>query len=193
MWLGPSSQKEIQSEFDAIFARRVVLGGEVYVTAPEGKVRDVYFGMMARRHHYPDDKVSLLGHGMLRIILSPGHLSRLGAYEHQLSQTPGRGNDPGSFICDVDHWPGLPGDTSGEFFPCQLAHAHLFASRSRRLVIGLEHLLAQGWHVFSKEGDLFSTPMLPLESLSEGALKQMSGIGMHLQPSAHGSCTFSAA
>ena len=181
LWLGPSSQKDVQAEFDAIFGRSVVLAGEAYVVAPAETVQQVYRGMMAKKHHYPTGNFSIHGKGMLRSILGPGHLARLDAYQDECQRRPGSGDNPESFICDVDHWPRTPGDTSGAFFPCQLTHGHLYAHRKRRLIVGMEHLCAQGWHVFPQEDDLFATPLLPkLRTLSENALKKLSGNGMHL-------------
>ena len=180
MWVGPSNQQEIQAEFDGIFGRSVVLGGEAYVAAPEEAVRAVYYSMMAKRHHYPEPNLSLRGRGMLRSVLSPGNLARLEAYDMGLGRRA-PGSFPESYMCDVDHWPGSPGDTAGGHFPCQLTHGHVVAYRKRRLVIGMEHLFAQGWHVFPQEGDLFVTKLLPkLQTLSEGNLKKLSGNGMHL-------------
>ena len=105
LWLGPSSQKEVQSEFDALFGRRVVLGGEAYVTAPAETAQQIYRGMMAKKHHYPKGDISISGKGMLRSVLGPGHMARLDAYQDELLRRPGFGDNPESFICDVDHWP----------------------------------------------------------------------------------------
>ena len=58
LWLGPSSQKDVQAEFDAIFGRSVVLAGEAYVVAPAETVQQIYRGMMAKKHHYPTGNIS---------------------------------------------------------------------------------------------------------------------------------------
>ena len=80
LWLGPATQKEVQEEFDAIFGRRVVLSGEVFVAAPIEAVQQLYRDMMARKHHYPTGDIDIHGKGMLRSVLGPGHMARMSAY-----------------------------------------------------------------------------------------------------------------
>ena len=174
MWTGPSTQAEIQKDFNDTFNRKAMLDGDAYFKVSLTDVDRVYRQLLGKRHvHVPEkEDVDVHGRGVLRNALSAGHMNRLDAYDELRI-------DDRTCIADLDHWPGSPGDTSGPLFPVQLRHGHLYSFKKRRLCLGLEHLHAQGWNVFGDS--CFETPLLPLfKSLKESAIKDLSGNGMHL-------------
>ena len=98
---------------------------------------------------------------MLRSFLSPGHLLRIQEYEQ---------------IYQANHGV-LPSDPAA---PEQLTHGLYYSFRQRRLILGVEHLLANGWNIGM--GGSYVSPLTPLLSkMSERDLKGLSGNGMNLQ------------
>ena len=174
MWTGPSTQAEIQKDFNDTFNRQMILDGDAYLKASPTDVNRVYRQLLQKRHVHVSEKddIDVHGRGVLRSALSAGHMNRLDAY-NELRITDK------ACIADLDHWPGSPGDTSGPLFPVQLRHSHLYSFKKRRLCLGLEHVHAQGWNVFGDS--CFETPLLPLfKTLKESCIKDLSGNAMHL-------------
>ena len=185
-WIGPSEPSEVQRDFDAIFCRKLMVDGDIYLQAPPHKVLAVYKQGLEKQKEYIDaSHISVYGKGILQSILSPGHLTRLREYTNIYEEKRSKADDCQSrtaYLCDCDHWPNTPGDTSGSLFPVQLKHGCVYSHSKRRLALASEHLAAQGWHVLDIHPDSrFCSPLLPMfEELGERKVKLLSGNGMSL-------------
>ena len=183
VWCGPSSQKEIQADFFRLFRRRVCASGDVYFRAPPSIVDKVYRDLLKKRHmHIPADvSFSPLGRGIFRNALTAQQAVRLAEYEEFHADAHGR--VPPSLMVDVFQNVHSPGDTSGTDFPSQLKHGLYYSYKARRAAVGLEGMVANGWHIFETEDDTFSSALSPfLKSLPECVLKGLSGNGMSMPP-----------
>ena len=87
----------------------------------------------------------------------------------------------GTYIVDVEHWPHGPCGTAGPHFPSQLTHGTVINCDGFHIALGTDHLSANGWHIHEEFTQDYSSAMTPiLNSLSEAALKRLSGNGQHL-------------
>ena len=83
----------------------------------------------------------------------------------------------GSFLRDVEQWPGQKCGFGGPLFPCQLTHGTVVSFGMQREALAMEHLFVQGWHVYPTGTD-FMTPLLPcLLGLKPNQIKHLSGNG----------------
>ena len=181
-WIGPETQEEIQADFDATFAREMVLDGDVFLAAPKASVVAVYKELMEKRKVFVADEpeFTVTGRSILSSFLPPGHLSRINEYEALYRKK--HGFAPSSFIVDLETNPQTPGDSSGSSFPSQLTHGQYFSFGRRRLVLSTEHLFANGWNAGVDVDSRYKSPLSPfLANLPERQAKHLSGNGMNLQ------------
>ena len=160
-WIGPETQEEIQADFDATFAREMVLDGDVFLAAPKASVVAVYKELMEKRKVFvaDDSEFTVTGRSILSSFLPPGHLSRINEYEALYRKK--HGFAPSSFIMDLETNPQTPGDSSGSSFPSQLTHGQYFSFGRRRLVLSTEHLFANGWNARVDVDSRYKSPLSP--------------------------------
>ena len=114
---------------------------------------------------------------ILRASLPAGAGVRLDAHLERQAELEGIG---GAYLFDVQHWPGVKMTPGGPLFPCQLTHGDVVSASKLRTASGMEHLFAQGFHVF-ETGTGYVSPLLPFfRTLSESQLKRASGNGWSL-------------
>jgi hypothetical protein len=121
---------------------------------------------------------------LLACILPPGQSKIYEEYMELKSEYSSLG---GAFVADLDHHPNTA-SSQGPDWPCQLTHGTVVAfgnteAEKPRIATPLEHLSAQGFHLFEGATTLdFPATKLAsvLSSLSGQAAKKMAGNGMHL-------------
>jgi hypothetical protein len=86
-----------------------------------------------------------------------------------------------AYIVDLEQKSGTRGDWAGACFPCQLTHGTLYSVTKGRLIIGAEHLLANGWNIMQPSHRFASQLGRILRQLKDSDLKFLSGNGMALQ------------
>ena len=145
MWIGPLETSDVQKAYERMFAAELNLTGDVFFSAPETCVQKVHQKRFDKRgRYYPLEDVPVRGSPLLRL-MPPGMPARRDAY------TGIRGSSTCDFIADLDHWPFSPGGAYGSTFPCQLTHGHIWSWNKDRFAIGVEHLMAQGFHLFPSQ------------------------------------------
>ena len=160
-----------------------MLSGDVYCAAPRSVVEAVYKKMLSKRHHFLEEgePVPIHGRAILAGMVTPGQCGRLQAYADQEGESSDGSLPASHLIADALQWPGSAGDTSGVLFPSQLKHGMYYSFTTRRLIVGLECMFANGWNVFAPPESPFSTQLSPLlHLLPENQLKSLSGNGMML-------------
>jgi len=99
---------------------------------------------------------------------------RLQEYSKLRTQYEGIG---GAFLADVQQWPGTAVG-SGPLFPTQLTHGSIVSWQHQRLARAMEHVAAQGFHVYPVDGCSFQSPLRPaLQEMTESSVKKLSGNG----------------
>ena len=175
LWMGPESDAEIQADFNRLFMSTMELTGDcLFVSGP----REV--------HQSYDEKLSLQKRAFMRMkaqdkwelmlaTMPPGAGVRLQAYGEQRSEREGIG---GAYLVDAQHWPGKRAGLGGALFPCQLTHGDIVSFAHQRQALGMEHIYAQGLHVFPTVGCPFECPLSDyLRSLKESQQKHLAGNG----------------
>ena len=197
-WVGPTEDEDIQKAFDSIFNRSQELSGNCFFVAEKRHVQaDVLKRLTKRGVVYKENSVDsealtpelveqmlpanarTPSRELLFQMLPPGHVQRLEAYEGL--QPERAGIEDGSFICDLQQWPVFGCSNCGRFFPCQLTHGAVTSLNSWRIAVGLEHLVAQGFHVLPAVMNKYTSPMAPcFEEMPSDTVKALSGNSMSL-------------
>ena len=109
-------------------------------------------------------------------LLPPGARLRSDAY----STIHAADGTKDTFLADLEQWPAAH-NSSGQLWPTQMTHGLIYSWQAGRPAISLEHLGAQGFHLFPSSTEDFTTPLLPIfNGLSCKHIKDLSGNGMHL-------------
>ena len=160
-WVGPPTDVGIQQEFDALFGRSTELTGDAFFVAPEAKVRADVANRLQKCGQNTDLGLNpVFNMELLNSMLPPGASQRLAQYEKMREEK--QSIEDGCFICDVNQWPSSGCSASGPFFPCQLTHATCISFNHMRPAVGLEYLLAQGFHVFPEVHGGKAASVLPI-------------------------------
>lgn len=181
IWTGPAEAEEVRKDFLSVFGRQTILDGDVYLAAADDLVADYYRHRLAKKRMHVDAGApfSFRGRAILRSFLPPGEVVRLDDYS-KVYEVEHANNPTRSFIADLEQNVGQAGDSSGAWFPSQLTHGTYYSFSQRRLILGLEHLLANGLNA-----GLHPTSVSPLaevfQSMSGSQQKQLSGNGMNMQ------------
>lgn len=90
-WVGPQTDDLIQQDFNAMFHRRCVLNGKVFLLGSYGDIQQMYAKKLKNRGVHVDNPRLLRVEGSLSDILAPGQTQRLRAYaacKDNLDQPP---------------------------------------------------------------------------------------------------------
>ena len=135
--------------------------GDAFFVAPEQMIRaDVGSRLHKRGQNTdlgPNFAVSM---ELLYSMLPPGACQRLAQYDVMRAEK--QSIEDGCFICDVNQWPSSGCSGAGPFFPCQLTHQTCVSFNHMRPAVGLEYLLAQGFHVFPEAHGGKPAAVLPI-------------------------------
>ncbi|CAK9082469.1 Uncharacterized protein SCF082_LOCUS39189 [Durusdinium trenchii] len=112
-------------------------------------------------------------------MLPPGAAQRLDAHEKQREGK--EGIETGAYLVDVNQWPDSGCSAAGPYWPCQSTRATAISFNHGRAAVGLEYLLAQGFHVFPEIHGGRPAQILPLvEGLKTDKIIALSGNSMSL-------------
>ena len=155
VWLGPSSQDEIQQEFESLFGRSCCLTGRVFFQAPEDEMKRWIAAKMQKMGRVAQD-VPVSGPGMFQQVLTPHQLQRLEAYSRL---QPERASlHDGTFIADLDHWPDSGGPSCGARFPTLLTRGTIVDLGSGRLALSMDRFLSLGFHTYASLSQEYHWP-----------------------------------
>lgn len=182
-WVGPDKDA-IQQKFDEKFCRQTQLTGDSLLCAPEEEMYKHYQDLARIQGHHvsTDDFKALSSEGLLEAILAPGQLQIYSEYAAAKSKLQSLG---GALIADLGQHPHTA-STAGPDWPCQLTHGTVISFShghgQHRVASGLEHLGAQGFHLFpSTTKDYPVSKMRGIyDTLRFREQKHISGNGMHL-------------
>ena len=177
IWMGPTAPDLLQRDFDSIFATTMELTGDVFFLEHNETQRQRSIDKaVSQRGRNRLALQSLNSWDLLQSCLAPGAATRLRDYDGLRAC---RADPEGAFLADVEHWPGQCLGSGGPLFPCQLKHGTVVSWQHQRAATGMEHLAAQGYHVFDIVGP--KTPLHNiLSTLDDCKLKQLSGNGWSL-------------
>ncbi|CAE7319270.1 unnamed protein product [Symbiodinium sp. CCMP2456] len=177
IWMGPTAPDLLQRDFDSIFATTMELSGNIFFLEDDETQRRCNIDKaVCQRGRNRLVLQSLNRWDLLQSCLAPGAATRLREYDEKRAN---RVDPEGAFLADVEHWPGQCLGSGGPLFPCQLKHGTVVSWQHQRAATGMEHLAAQGYHVFDVVGP--KTPLYSLLStLDDCKLKQLSGNGWSL-------------
>ena len=132
----------MQAAYNKMFASEMMLSGDIFLQAPDEYLQKVYQQKFRKHGRFYDraEDVPIKGNGLLKI-MPPGMPARRDAYSRS------RGASTAPFLADLDHWPHSPGGAFGSCFPCQLTHGNIWSWNKDRMCVGLELLIAQGFHM----------------------------------------------
>ena len=175
LWVGPESDEEIQQEFSSIFDTTMELSGDVFFQASTLDTQEFLKKKLRDRSRLDLLKSKRRSKwDILRASLPPGAGARLDRYGERRSEFQGIG---GAFLADVHQWPGVKWGMGGPLFPCQLTHGDVVSWECQRQALGLEHMFAQGFHVY-ETGTPFESPLTSfLRDLTDTQVKRLSGNG----------------
>ena len=184
-WVGPSSAKETQDMFKHKFYQATQLTGDDLFCGSEEEMYEHYRDLARTQGNIVSVETlkSLSEDDLLHAILAPDQLQIFKEYKNLEQEI-----SPGiMFLGDLQQHPGMA-SSAGEDWPCRLTHGSVMSFRTTlesqkpRLATGLEHLGAQGFHLFPA-----TTKDYPLSKMSgifrglkQEEQKQLSGNGMHL-------------
>ena len=181
-WIGPPDDESVQRCFDDMFKRTTETSGDCFFIADDQRVKDDVLKRLEKRGLNCDavaENCFPLTRDLLVQCLPPGAAQRFAKYE-QLRPLR-QGIEDGCFICDVQQWPDVGCSSYGPQFPCQLTHGTVVSLERRRIALGLEHLLAQGFHVLPEVSGTFRSPLTPLfEKMQCESIKRLSGNAINL-------------
>lgn len=179
-WVGPA---DYETDFKERFFRSLQCEGDVFFCAPvniaandlrcRACARGVYF------HEMDDSSVVQVGvPGSPQDFLPPGAVQRFHAWGAERSRLQSM---TGTFISDIDHWPGR-GSVGGCLFPALQTHGSIYSWTQGRFATPGEHLVAQGFPLYpSRPAELSAlTSALRLTRQSTESIKRLAGNGMHL-------------
>eukprot|EP00435_Cladocopium_sp_Y103_P031773 s3755_g8.t1 len=185
-WHGPSSQEEIQADFDARFHKAVALNGDVVALASDDERLREYCLLALKQKNHLDPSVigSIPKSDLLRLILPPGGVQRF----YEWMDMAGFGSSlTGRYMFDCDHHPSSKGSSGGSDWPVNLRHGTVMAvdasdPDSWKLMTPLEHFAAMGFLVYPELYEHFGRFPLTefLKTYSGAQLKKFVGNGMHL-------------
>lgn len=177
LWLGPESADDIQSDFEALFARSSELNGSVYFAAGQDSIRRFAAHAMRRRGIRVDigDIKKTHGRSFLESFLPAGCLQRMSAYLSKKSDLQAM---DGTFIVDLEQWPCGKAGAAGPYFPSLLTHGTIVDLNTYRIALGSDHLSALGFHMQSVDSRSKVTSILG--GLSDIEQKALAGNGQSL-------------
>eukprot|EP00972_Heterocapsa_arctica_P106672 15711968-Heterocapsa_arctica.AAC.1 len=174
IWLGPETLEGIQQDFDKIFHTTMELTGDIFFLEEAGAAHDYMVALVQKRGIHSTVASKLEPWDRLRAAVPAGAGVRLDAYSKLREERQGVG---GCFIADVQQWPGVRYGSGGPIWPCMLTHGCLVSWHHQRVATGMEHMAAQGLHVFDTSTG-FRSPLCPvLEKMTCAHLKKLSGNG----------------
>ncbi|CAE7253617.1 unnamed protein product [Symbiodinium sp. CCMP2592] len=156
VWVGPQTDEGVQDEFERLFARSPRVNGSIFLQEDEADVQRWLRLQLQKRSHYPETMPQ--GEGLFQMLLAPGHLQRLEAYEAFRAEHAGL---DGTFFCDLDHWPHSPGPDYGPMMPCLLTHGSILEMSRARFVTPSERFLSLGFHAVRRATERFCWDLGP--------------------------------
>lgn len=168
------------------YYRMTSLTGDSLLVAPDEVLWPHYAQVARRRQNHMElssmkamDRTELLS-----LLISPSQLKTFAEYQELEADLMSPG---GAFLADLEQRPSTA-SSPGPDFPPQLTHGCVVSFRTNqggpRLAMGLEHLCAQGFHIFASAGASRRPSHMAqvFGSLSDGQQKRLSGNGIHLAP-----------
>jgi len=175
-FVGPKNYEE---DFYQLFKRSVQLSADDLFVASEEDIDKEFRRMLSNRGLFPDPgKLLRPDFDLLRQCLPPGAAMNFDQYSELRSQYQGKN---GEFVADLQQRPQVGRSQPGPLWPCQLTHGTLVSWKLQRPACGMEHLSAQGFHVFKDCSEMFFSPMMKiLDENAQNHLRLLAGNGMHL-------------
>jgi hypothetical protein len=182
-WKGAN---DYRSAFADKYYRMTQVTGDALFCAPDDHVHRYYQDLAkSHGHDLSIEKIRTSNpRELLPYLVTPGNVAIFEEHKGRMQSLQSVG---GTYIADIHQHPGAA-STPGPDFPSQLRHGMVTSFRQGgevpRLASGLEHLSAQGFHLFpDTTKDHAFTKMLPIFSrMRDSDLKDVSGNGMHLAP-----------
>ena len=180
-WVGPESAAAVEVEFSQLFYRAVTLSGGVYFAAPEQSRLQMYEALAAgQTNHVSQERIQAMTSAELfPLVLSSSQHHHL---QQWLQDREAWESSDGELVVDLEH--NLQERRrGGHLWPTQLTHgmlAHLPRGNSMKLATPMEHLEAQGFHIFGEPGDAVSPMGKILEKFSINKCKELVGRGVHI-------------
>jgi len=159
--------------------RSFCLSGDVYLQEEEEMVRMFVTERLKQRGYFNGDEFPIMGEELLAAMLPPGAAQRLDQY---MKLKPDLEDLGGGFLCDVEQWPKAGRSEAGPFFPCQLTHGTICDLKFKRVALGSDHLVANGWHLHRKLSSEYYFPCADFfrKRLSNEEQKMVAGNGQSL-------------
>ena len=150
-----------------------------FFVAPDSFVKDDIACRLEKRGHLFKPEDFPVTRELLYAMLPPGAAQRLDAHEKQREGK--EGIETGAYLVDVNQWPDSGCSAAGPYWPCQSTRATAISFNHGRAAVGLEYLLAQGFHVFPEIHGGRPAQILPLvEGLKTDKIIALSGNSMSL-------------
>jgi hypothetical protein len=180
IWVGPSTQEDVNLEFQALFHRTLELTGDTFFVADEGQVLSWVLDRTAKRKtqsRLPDT----FGTNMetyFQALVPQGGVQRKSLYD-ALRQT--EGGLAGAFLIDIEQNP-HQGSVPGPVVPALCTHSDIFSYESQRFAIACEYLAMQGADSHSKlsGGRGISKFARMFETITESETRHLVGNGIHI-------------
>lgn len=184
VWAGPT---DYRADFMQKYYRAAQVRGDIFMCAPDEQVHSYYSQLAkAQGHDIPPEIIAKTDMTtLLPLLVSAGKYQIFREYVElkPLHQSMG-----GVFLADICQHPNTA-SSCGPTFPTQLKHGLICTIQGRhdeevRFATGMEHLGAQGYHLFPEtSGNNGFSKMLPIFlQLTHPDQKSISGNGMHLAP-----------